>query len=204
MSGRHLENVLTRTVQLDDTSWKGLEDVLKTSWKYLKDVLKTFLEDDWRRFEDVLKTSFQDVLKTSWKRPLKTKAKDLFIKTSVCLDASVETGSIFPSMISGISFSTPSKSTSSMTCHSSSGNAIAQTNSFLWQASILPQLDVFQRLFALFIAAFSGLFQPAVWSVVLLGLDAPKRKTRVYAYSYWHFLVKGYLSIRYFEKRISM
>ena len=173
--------------------------------------MRTFLEDDWRRFEDVLKTSFQDVLKTSWKRPLKTKAKDLFIKTSVCLDASVETGSIFPStgtpgpwMISGISFSTPSKSTSSMTCHLSSGNAIAQTNSFLWQASILPQWDVFQRLFALFIAAFSGLFQPAVWTVVLLGFDAPKRKTTVCAYSYWHVLVKGYLSIRYFEKRISM
>ena len=168
--------------------------------------MRTFLEDDCRRFEDVLKRPFQDVLKTSWKRPLKTKEKDVFIKTSVSLDASVETGSIFPSkgtpgpwMISGISFST-----SSMTCHSSSGNAIAQTNSFLWQASILPQWDVFQRLFDLFIAAFSGLFQPAVWAVVLLGFDTPKRKATVCTYLHWHVLVKGYLSIQYFEKRISM
>ena len=44
-SQRHLEDMLTRTLSLDDTSRKGLEDVLKASLQDLKiswkDVLKT-------------------------------------------------------------------------------------------------------------------------------------------------------------------
>ena len=75
--------MLKRTVYLDNTSWKRLEDifgrrledVLKTSWKRLENVLKTF----WRGLENVLKTSWgfleddfarhlEDILKTSWRR----------------------------------------------------------------------------------------------------------------------------------------
>ena len=63
-----LKDVLTRTVQLDDTSWKRLGDIFA---RRLEDVFKT----SWRRLEDVLKTFLQDVLmfwrslgKTSWRR----------------------------------------------------------------------------------------------------------------------------------------
>ena len=67
-----LKDVLTRAVELDDTSRKRLEDifarsiqdVFKTSWRRLEDILKTFFKTSWRYLEDV----FQDVLKTSWRR----------------------------------------------------------------------------------------------------------------------------------------
>ena len=101
-SRRHLENVLTRTVQLYYTYWKSLDDVSKTSWRRLEDVLKTFLQDvlktfwirfrksSWRRLEgrrleDVFnmswrrmtKTNIFFLIKTSWRRLLKTKMKDV-------------------------------------------------------------------------------------------------------------------------------
>ena len=105
MSWRHLENLSTRTVLLDDKSWKLLEDIFarrlgdvlkrswrrlqnvsKTSWECLEYVLKTswrrFCKASWRRLEDLLKTSWQDVLKTSWKgleHVLKTYDKDEYI-----------------------------------------------------------------------------------------------------------------------------
>ena len=71
-SRRHLENVLKRTVYLDNTSWKRLEDifgrrledVLRTSWRRFEEVLKT----SWRRLEDFLKMILQDILKTFWRR----------------------------------------------------------------------------------------------------------------------------------------
>ena len=92
-SRRRLENVLTRAVEPDDKSWKGLEDIfarrleyvmktywrglqniLKTSWRGLEDVFARLLEEvlkiSWRSLEDVLKTSLQDVLKMFWIRLL--------------------------------------------------------------------------------------------------------------------------------------
>ena len=61
MSWRHLENVLTGIVYLDDAFWKGLEDIFA---RCLEDVLKTFLQDILKTFrrclEDVLKTYDQD------------------------------------------------------------------------------------------------------------------------------------------------
>ena len=102
--------MLTRTVQLDDTSWKRLGDVLKTSLKY---VLKTFQ----RRLKDVFKTSsrrlwnvlerswsrLKDGLNTSWKRltnVFKTYDQDKYIRLDqdvltyewgecICLDQDV-------------------------------------------------------------------------------------------------------------------
>ena len=44
-----------------ETSWKRFEDVLKMSWQ---DVLKM----SWRRLEDVLKTSWRSYGKMSWRR----------------------------------------------------------------------------------------------------------------------------------------
>ena len=44
-----------------ETSWRRFEDVLKMSWQ---DVLKM----SWRRLEDVLKTSWRSYGKTSWRR----------------------------------------------------------------------------------------------------------------------------------------
>ena len=38
----------------------------------LEDVLKTLFKTFWRRFEDMLKTSWQDVLRMSWRRFCKT------------------------------------------------------------------------------------------------------------------------------------
>ena len=88
-----LKDVLTRTVELDDTPWRRLEDVLKaflqdvlkTFWKRLEDVLKTYRQDEYIRLDqDVLKTSSEDVrlrrTNSSWSRRL----KDVFIKTNVC------------------------------------------------------------------------------------------------------------------------
>ena len=64
----HLEDLLAKTVELDDTSWKLLEDIflrrLEDFWKlFLQDVLKT----SWNRVEEVLRTSqkcLEYVLKT--------------------------------------------------------------------------------------------------------------------------------------------
>ena len=53
-----IKDVLTETVQLDDTSSKRLEDVFKT---YLWDVLKA----SWRRMD---KTNILVLTKTSWRR----------------------------------------------------------------------------------------------------------------------------------------
>ena len=58
MSGRRLQNVLTRR----------LEDVLKTSWRLLENVLKTSS----RCFEDVFTRRLQNVFKTFWRRLDKT------------------------------------------------------------------------------------------------------------------------------------
>ena len=68
-----LEDVLTRTVQLDNTSWRRLKDVLKN----LQNALKT----SWRCHEDVLKTLLKDVLEMFWRRMTKTNIIVL-VKTS--------------------------------------------------------------------------------------------------------------------------
>ena len=78
-SRRHLEDLLTRTVELNGKSGKRLEDIFKMSWEPLEDMswrhfCKIYwrrLEDEddsktsWRRLEDVLKTFLQGVLETS-------------------------------------------------------------------------------------------------------------------------------------------
>ena len=87
------KDVLTKTVYLDDTSWRRLEDglktflqdVLKTPWKRLEEVLKTYSQDEYIGLDqDVLKTCSEDVrlrsTYSSWSRCL----KDVFIKTNVC------------------------------------------------------------------------------------------------------------------------
>ena len=63
--------MLPRTVELDNTSWKCLEeifarrfeDVLKTSWRGFQNVLKT----SWRCLAEVFARCLEDVLKTSWR-----------------------------------------------------------------------------------------------------------------------------------------
>ena len=50
-----------RTVWLDDTSWKPLEDVLRMPWR-------RFCKTSWRCLEDVLRKPWQDLLKMSWRR----------------------------------------------------------------------------------------------------------------------------------------
>ena len=58
-----------------ETSWRRFEDVLKMSWQ---DVLKM----SWRRLEDVLKTSWRSYGKTSWRRledVLKAYGQDKYI-----------------------------------------------------------------------------------------------------------------------------
>ena len=119
MSWRRLQNVL-KTFLLDvlETFWRRLKNVLaRRLWRCLKDVLKTssrFLEDVfarsfenvlktfWRRLENVLKTSWRHMtkmnilvlIKASWRRLLKTKAKDVFIKTNVCWEISLDRSNI--------------------------------------------------------------------------------------------------------------
>ena len=75
--------MLPRTLYLDSTSWKRLEDVLKTFSKRLEDILNM----SWRRFcktsgrcvENVMKTSWQDVLVRRLKNVLKTYGQDEYI-----------------------------------------------------------------------------------------------------------------------------
>ena len=89
-SRRHLENVLTRTGYLDETSWNRLEDVLKS---FLQDVLRMFwtrlqnilemskrcLEDvSGRRLENVLKTFWRRLGKTSWRRVDRVRGSQFF------------------------------------------------------------------------------------------------------------------------------
>ena len=64
MSGRHLENVLTRTVYL----MIHLENVLRTSSKRLEDILKMSWGHFWKTIVDVLKMFWKGLFKTSWKR----------------------------------------------------------------------------------------------------------------------------------------
>ena len=95
-SRRYLEYMWTRTVWLDDTSCKSLEDIFarrlevvlktfcKTSWRVLKTSWKRLSKMSWRWLEDVLKTFWrclEDVLKTSWRRMIKMNMLVL-IKTS--------------------------------------------------------------------------------------------------------------------------
>ena len=118
-------------------------------WRHLENVLARPLADVLaKRLKDVLKVSSED------------KGKGVFIKTSVCWVVSVKTGSILsstvipgPWMISGISFSTPSKSASLMACHSSSGNAIAQSN-FFWYALLFFHGEKFFRGCLLYLLLF--------------------------------------------------
>ena len=118
MSWRRLQNILKTFLQdVLETFWRRLknvlarrlEDVLKTSWKRLQDFLKTFLlevlKTSWRRFEDVLKTSWrrpEDIwprwIYWSWSRRLEDvfwrRRKDVFIKTNVCWEISLDRSNI--------------------------------------------------------------------------------------------------------------
>ena len=122
-------------------------------WRHLENVLGRPLADVLaKRLKDVLKVSSED------------KGKGVFIKTSVCWVVSVKTGSILsstvipgPWMISGISFSTPSKSASLMACHSSSGNAIAQSN-FFWYAVFFHGEKFFRGCLLYLLLFFEDLF----------------------------------------------
>ena len=69
-----LQNVLKMSSRrICERFWRRFEDVLKTSWQdVLKMSWRRFCKKSWRRLENVLKTSWQDVLKTSWRRIAKT------------------------------------------------------------------------------------------------------------------------------------
>ena len=99
-----LKDLLTKTVQVDDTSWKRLEDIfarclqnaLKTSWRCIEDGswicmartnILVLTKTSWRCLEGVfwrrmIKTNIFVLIKTSWRRFLKMKTKDFF-KTSL-------------------------------------------------------------------------------------------------------------------------
>ena len=66
-------------------SWRRFEDVLKTSWKRLEDVLKMswrrFCKASWRCFEDVLASSLEDVLKMYWRH-----LEDVLKTSSTCIE----------------------------------------------------------------------------------------------------------------------
>ena len=70
MSSKLLKGILAR--RFGKTSWRRFEDVLKTSWQ---EVLKTYGQDEYIDLD-------QDILKTFWRRLLRTKAKDVFKKSS--------------------------------------------------------------------------------------------------------------------------
>ena len=67
-----LEDVLTETVELNETSWKRLqdtfarrfEDVSKMSWRCLEDVFARPFEELLKSLEDVLTRRLEHVLKT--------------------------------------------------------------------------------------------------------------------------------------------
>ena len=69
---RRIEDVLTRTVSLDDTSWRHLEYIFAVRFE---DILKT----SWRRYGKTSWRSLKDILKTSWK-VLKTYDQDKYIR----------------------------------------------------------------------------------------------------------------------------
>ena len=62
-----LQNVLKMSSRrICETSWRRFEDVLKTSWQdVLKMSWRRFCKTSWRRLENVLKTSWRRIAKTN-------------------------------------------------------------------------------------------------------------------------------------------
>ena len=74
-------NLIIRLKNVLKMSWRRFQNLLKTSWRRLEGVLKM----SWSRFQNILKTSLrclEIVLKTSWKRledVLKTYDQDKYV-----------------------------------------------------------------------------------------------------------------------------